>query len=918
MSPDIVVVQEPLKVIQVIAPGPQGPTGAAASAGYGLNENPTGTFNVVPAVLHLNDGIFAVNDFGATGDGVTDDTSAIQDTFDAAEAAGGGTVIFGVGTYILTTTVYLPSFVTVRGTSGESTKIKMTTVGQNALHCYGVDLGLGPVAQVSISDLTVEGPGALSTGRGIGFDAQWYIKIERVTVQSFNVGFWFNLPLVSRLDNCISKNNNSHGFQVVSGLTSTTFTSCFAKSNGGDGWHINGATLGNYSTWQSCASDDNGASNWYFINCFNVSLNACGSEHLSVFGTPGYGFYFESCGQPIVNGCYSFQAPGSAFKFHNCTNVYVAETLATNPTALGFEFSGYSFGVVTQVRRTGGTADSFGTKVLRLEGADAANSDRASLWFGSDTNLYRSAANTLKTDDALIVGGGIQSLANPFNVKAYGAVGDGVTNDTAAVQAAIDAATAGATVYFPAGQYKVTTLTIGSRAITLSGESPHSDSPNKFGHSENVDITNYTGSWIYSTATSGNVMVLGNNASPYPEITINGLGVRGPGTGTSTAIFIDDVVRFKARDLFVTNFSVGIFAEFTQDSTFYDLAVWGCKTGLYLKDSNQNCFYNTNLQWNQDYGIRLNNCEVNLFSGGVTEVNNGTPFYMNPAWDTVFDNWYFEDIQSTWASPVTWMFDSVSGDRNQLRSCRFGTSSGAIRMSGNHNSITYPAGNSVDITLAGYNNVLIGTFTGTVTQTNPELDTLLTQSKVSFVPNITLDNANKIVWSTDTNLYRSGANSLFTDDRFVADLDVWSRWNGNAVGMGGMGPAGEAGLQFGSGSDVNLYRSAANVLKTDDAFTATGDLLTSGDMKLTVVGKGLYVKQGTNATAGTLTLNGATTVTVTTNKVTASSMIFLTIQVPGGTPSAPYIFTRSAGTSFGVRATAGDTSTCAWWIVEPA
>lgn len=90
------------------------------------------------------------------------------------------------------------------------------------------------------------------------------------------------------------------------------------------------------------------------------------------------------------------------------------------------------------------------------------------------------------------------------------------------------------------------------------------------------------------------------------------------------------------------------------------------------------------------------------------------------------------------------------------------------------------------------------------------------------------------------------------------------------------------------------------------------------DVIIGLAGKGLQVKEGTNAKMGTAVLV-AGTVTVSTTAVTANSRIFLTNQVLGGTAGFLRVSARTAGTSFAITSSSGsDASTVAWWMVEPA
>jgi len=76
----------------------------------------------------------------------------------------------------------------------------------------------------------------------------------------------------------------------------------------------------------------------------------------------------------------------------------------------------------------------------------------------------------------------IDAIGGPINVKTYGATGNGTTDDTAAIQAAINAAPSGAAIYFPSGSYLAAKILI-SKSITIFGDG--------------IDVTE----WVYSLNT---------------------------------------------------------------------------------------------------------------------------------------------------------------------------------------------------------------------------------------------------------------------------------------------------------------------------------------------------------------------------------------------------------------------------------
>jgi len=116
--------------------------------------------------------------------------------------------------------------------------------------------------------------------------------------------------------------------------------------------------------------------------------------------------------------------------------------------------------------------------------------------------------------------------ATVYNVKDYGATGNGTTDDTATIETAIAAASSGGIIYFPAGTYKCDSdldVSVGSTWILGEGVASKLIFADGYGLRITTSNVRVSDLWFdgqnYSTGTStGNIIqARGTNSSNYLE-----------------------------------------------------------------------------------------------------------------------------------------------------------------------------------------------------------------------------------------------------------------------------------------------------------------------------------------------------------------------------------------------------------------
>lgn len=223
---------------------------------------------------------------------------------------------------------------------------------------------------------------------------------------------------------------------------------------------------------------------------------------------------------------------------------------------------------------------------------------------------------------------GLRWTREPLNVMAFGATGDGDTDDRAAIQAAIDAAGAQGSVFIPPGDFNIAgALTVANTGVTIMGS----------GHrSSRLFLQNSANSSMIVTADDGvqryglriaDLALLGNGAAQ---------------TGTSPVIAIRGMNEAVLERLYILEPRGAAIATGQLTAGMYCTVpiIHGCVIRGHVTGSQADA-----IQLNTGSSDAIvSHCDIGFFSVGAGVLlsdNNGASLTNNNAWQCRFGYWNF-------------------------------------------------------------------------------------------------------------------------------------------------------------------------------------------------------------------------------------------------------------------------------------
>ena len=246
---------------------------------------------------------------------------------------------------------------------------------------------------------------------------------------------------------------------------------------------------------------------------------------------PPYPLLTDIDGQPLEDG-YIWIGVANLPPIGNPIAVYWDAAL-TQPAALPVRTrGGYPVNAGTPARLYVGS--DYSIQVQNRNGSVVYSAPQATERYSDPviSGIDSSEVTFLQAGSGAVVRTAQSKMRDVVSVKDFGAVGDGVTDDTAAIQACINWASANhkPVIYLPRGQYKISTLYITYDAVLNPGFSTATGEGGRMilvgdGRCSNSDIANWNsrvptvGTVLVSTATTTSAIVMATaaqDANPYP------------------------------------------------------------------------------------------------------------------------------------------------------------------------------------------------------------------------------------------------------------------------------------------------------------------------------------------------------------------------------------------------------------------
>lgn len=350
-----------------------------------------GNDNVLATAFN-NLGFASVKQFGAKGDGVTDDTVALQAAFNAVPTAATGanvyttrgmTIRIPAGVYLVSSTLTLQRGTQLVGDGAEATIIEYTATTGDVLYYQRPNSAMSTEPPILIKGIRVAVKSGVThtSGAGVHIDSAdpsgtgkaGKIILEDVqSILTFE-GFRIRNMIGGDIRACRATSCGSSGFIFRGFCTLLTVQDCWPADCGGHGWDISGWA---YCSAMACGADSNAGFGWFVAqqvgdgSMYANSFESIGSEgsttglfsFANLNNTKVHCFGIASTGTPTVDGLVIDGA--------TCFGLVVTPWIATSASATGYPFKVLNPSTVNNITLMGGFVGTFASGANQFTGME--------------------------------------------------------------------------------------------------------------------------------------------------------------------------------------------------------------------------------------------------------------------------------------------------------------------------------------------------------------------------------------------------------------------------------------------------------------------------------------------------------------------------------------------------------------------